>query len=213
MDLRQDLFSPERFSGEWLTVPERGKASAVETLMLQLVGANRKSRPVPLEQQAGKINYLIGNDSSAWRKDVPTYRKVSYGDVYRNIDLVYYGNPQQMEFDFEVRPGGDPADILVEFPGAAPLHLDGAGNLTIHAGRAGADDARSAIKLHAPVTYQMAGGVRREIATRFVMQGPTSVGFVLADYDHAQPLVIDPVMTYSTFLGGGVSNTATIVIQ
>src|SRR5204863_3868068 len=88
------------------------------TLRMSLVGAARKPLVSGLDEQPGKANYFIGKDRSKWRTNVPTYAKVQYQNVYPGIDLVYYGNQRQLEYDFVVAPGADPKKIMLGFKGA-----------------------------------------------------------------------------------------------
>jgi len=164
-------------------------------LRMSLVGAARKPLVSGLEEQPGKANYFTGNDPAKWRTSVPTYAKVHYSEVYPGIDLLYYGNQRQLEYDFVVAPGADPQNITLAFKGAYKIAID-AGNLVVHVGG-------SEIRQHKPVIYQEIDGVRREIRGGYVLKGANRVGFRLATYDRSRPLVIDPVLAYSTYLGGG----------
>jgi hypothetical protein len=102
--------------------PEPQKTSAV--LRMHLIGANPHSQVAGMDQLPGTTNYFLGKDSHSWRTGVETYRKVSYQNVYPGIDLVYYGNQRQLEYDFVVAPGSDPAAIKVSMAGASKMHLD-----------------------------------------------------------------------------------------
>ncbi len=171
-------------------------------LRMSLVGAAREPQVRGLEEQPGKANYFIGKDRSKWRTNVPTYAKVQYQNVYPGIDLVYYGNQQQLEYDFVVAPGADPGKIVLGFKGADKLEIDAQGELVLHA--AGGD-----IRQHKPIIYQSVDGTRQEIEGSYVRQGAKRVGFQLGAYDKTRPLIIDPVvLAYSTFLGGSDSDGA-----
>jgi len=171
-------------------------------LRMSLVGAAREPQVRGLEEQPGKANYFIGKDRSKWRTNVPTYAKVQYQNVYPGIDLVYYGNQQQLEYDFVVAPGADPRKIVLGFKGADKLEIDAQGELVLHA--AGGD-----IRQHKPIIYQSVDGTRQEIEGSYVRQGAKRVGFQLGAYDKTRPLIIDPVvLAYSTFLGGSDSDGA-----
>jgi photosystem II stability/assembly factor-like uncharacterized protein len=162
---------------------------------MQVLGANPAAPVSGLDQLPGQVNYFIGNDPSHWHTHVPTYAKVEYQQVYPGIDLVYYGNQQQLEYDFVVAPGADPSPIGLGFTGADRVEVDGQGDLVVHGGS-------QEVRQHKPVVYQEMSGRRREVASGFVLRGPGQVGFQLAAYDPGQPLVIDPMLTYSTYLGG-----------
>jgi beta-propeller repeat-containing protein len=166
-------------------------------LRMSLVGAARQPIVSGIEEQPGKANYFIGRDPAKWRTDVPIYAKVRYENVYPGIDLVYYGNQRQLEYDFVVAPGADPQKIVLSFKGADKLEIGAEGDLVLHA--AGGD-----IRQNKPVIYQKIDGVRREIDGRYVIRPGKRVGFQLAAYDTTRPLIIDPVvLAYSTYLGGG----------
>src|SRR5438876_6210356 len=164
-------------------------------LRMSLVGAARKPLVSGLDPLPGKANYFVGKDPAKWRTNVPTYAKVHYREVYPGIDLVYYGNQRQLEHDFVVAPGADPKRIVLGFKGANKIEIDTQGELVLHA-------ARGDVRLRKPVIYQEIDGVRQEIAGRYVRKGANRIGFKLAAYDATRPLVIDPVLSYSTYLGG-----------
>ena len=164
-------------------------------LRMSLVGAAPKPFVSGLDELRGKANYFIGSDPAKWRTNVPTYAKVHYRDVYPGIDLLYYGNQRQLEYDFVVAPGADPNAIVLGFQGAERLEIDAQGELVLHS-------AGGAIRQRKPFIYQEIDGVRREIDGGYVLRGKNRVGFQVAAYDSTRPLVIDPVLVYSTFLGG-----------
>jgi len=169
----------------------RGESVA---LRMSLVGAARKPTVSGTDELPGKANYFIGKDRSKWRTNVPTYARVHYREVYPGIDLVYYGNQRQLEYDFVVAPGANPKKIVLGFRGADKLEIDSQGELVLHT--AGGD-----VRQHKPVIYQEIDGVRQEIAGSYVRKGADRVGFRLAAYDTTRPLIIDPVLAYSTYLG------------
>ena len=165
-------------------------------LRMSLVGAAPKPVVSGLDELPGKVNYFIGKDRSKWRTNLPTYARVHYREVYPGIDLVYYGNQHQLEYDFVLAPGADPKKIVLGFKGADKLEIDAQGDLVLHA--AGGD-----LRQHKPIMYQTIDGIRREIAGGYVRKGTERLGFQVAAYDTTQPLIIDPVvLSYSTYLGG-----------
>jgi Beta-propeller repeat len=170
-------------------------------LRMSLVGAAHKPLVSGLEEQPGKANYFIGSDPARWRTKVPTYAKVQYREVYPGIDLVYYGNQRQLEYDFVVAPGADPKKIVLDFKGADKLEIETQGDLVLHA-------AGGHIRQHKPVIYQEIEGVLRKIDGGYVLKDGTHVGFEIAAYDAGRPLIIDPVLFYSTFLGGTLNDIA-----
>lgn len=173
-------------------------------LRMRLVGAN-DSPPVRGEVElAGKVNYFIGNNPARWHKNVPTFGRVQLTGVYPGIDLVYYGNEGRLEYDFVLAPGANPNQIAFEFNGADRIELDAQGDLIAWvAGRE--------VRWQKPVVYQEFDGRRIEVAGAYRLDGGSltyetkgshRIGFELAAYDRSQPLVIDPVLVYSTYLGG-----------
>ncbi len=172
-----------------------GGNQSAETIRMRLLGANPAPRVLGAEELPGKANYFIGNDPSQWRTNVPTYAKVRYKDVYPGIDLVYYGHQGQFEYDFAVAPGTDPRSIRLAFAGGGKASIDKNGDLLLRA-------ASGEVRFQKPVVYQNAGGVREPVEGSYVMATAKSVGFCLGKYDQSQPLVIDPVLSYSTYLGG-----------
>jgi hypothetical protein len=173
-------------------------ASAV--LRMGLAGANPRPLASGLKALPGSANYLIGDDASKWRTNVPTYGRVRYQGVYPGIDLVYYGNQRQLEYDFVVAPGADPRKIELDLQGVDELEIDGGGDLVLRT--AGGDT-----RLKRPIVYQEIDGVRRQISGRYILKGTTQVGFEIANYDTSRPLTIDPVLAYSTFLAGNDSDS------
>ena len=151
-----------------------------------------------VDRLPGIANYFLGNDPSKWRTSIPTYACVQYAGVYPGISLVYYGNQRQLEYDFQVSPGADPSHIRLRFSGADRLSLDERGDLVVQ--------AQGQILLqHKPVVYQDVAGERHAVAGAFLLEG-NQVGFALGGYDRSQALIIDPVLSYSTYLGGSGGN-------
>jgi hypothetical protein len=199
---------------------------APHVLRMRLVGSNPKARLIGLDELPGRSNYFIGNDPANWRTNVPNYLKVKCKDIYPGIDLIYYGNHRRLEYDLVIAPGADPARIKLSFAGMDGMHVDPAsGDLVL---QVGADEVR----FHKPTVSQPAverarlcpvlrtsTGFRidetssvphREFPVpnqeavngRFVLASDNRVVFALAGYDHKRALVIDPVLTYSSYLGG-----------
>jgi len=171
----------------------RGAATGT-ALRISFAGANPRPRVTGLEELPGKANYFIGNDPAKWRTNVPTYAKVRYTDLYPRIDLLYYGNQRQLEYDLVVRPGADPTRIVLDIQGADRLQVDAQGDLVLQM-------TVGPIRQRKPVIYQEIDGVRKDIPGGYVLKGEHQVGYKVAAYDASQPLVIDPVLSYSTYLG------------
>ena len=165
------------------------------TVRMRLVGADADAKLTGLEQQAAMVNYFRGNDPKLWHTQIPTFARVKAARVYPGVDLVYYGNQRQLEFDFVVAPGADPNQIALKFEGAEKVEINASGQLVL-------TTSGGQILQHKPVIYQEVDGVRHEISGGYVLQNKQQVGFQVASYDHTQPLVIDPTLSYSTYLGG-----------
>jgi hypothetical protein len=143
----------------------------------------------------GRVNSFVG-DASAWRTNVPTFGRVEFDEVYPGVDLVYYGTDQrQLEYDFVVAPGADPSSIALRFDGASRVELTADGLLLLHTDSA-------PLRLEAPVTYQKVRGQRVEVQSRYELSDDGTVRFDVGDYDPRLTLIIDPVLGYSTYLGG-----------
>ena len=141
-------------------------------------------------------NHVQGNDRTKWRTGLPAYERVAYADVYPGVDLVYYGNQQQLEYDFVVAPGASHDAIDLAFSGQTGLSIDDAGQLVIAT-------TRGAVVQRAPLVYQEdAEGSHQPVDGGYVIRGDGHVGFRVGSYDARRPLVIDPVLGYSTYLGG-----------
>src|SRR5208283_3650339 len=177
--------------------PEAGptiKSTVGGVLRMKLRNANPAAKVTGADELAGTSNYFIGNDPKKWRSNVPTYAKVKDEGIYSGIDLVYYGNQQQLEYDFIVAPGADPHRIQFEVRGAMRIRQDAQGDLVLKM-------AEGEIRWHKPVVYQEKDGARQEITARYAITDANRVGFELAKYDASKPLYIDPLI-YSTYLGG-----------
>jgi hypothetical protein len=174
------------------------------SLRMKFRGANLAPEISGVDEQSGKTNYFVGNDPSKWHSNVPTYSKVRYKNVYSGIDLVYYGNQQRLEYDFIVGPGADPERIGFDLQGASKISRSAAGDLVVAMGE-------KEIRWHKPLAYQEDGGVRHEIAGRYVIKSKRHVGFELSNYDRSKTLFIDPVLAYSTYLGGSLDDAANAI--
>ena len=172
------------------TTPRKGTV-----LRLKMLNANTTATIAGLDQMPGMTNYFLGNDPRKWHVNVPNFAKVRYSNLYPGIDLIYYGNQQQLESDFILAPGADPHKIQFEVDGANRMRLDARGNLVF-----GTDSGE--VRLLRPGIYQMVNGARVEVAGRYVLLAENRVGFDVSPYDVAEPLIIDPTLVYATFLGG-----------
>jgi hypothetical protein len=166
-----------------------------DVVRMQLSDANAGSVPVGVERLPGTSNYFRGNDPAKWIANVPNFAKVRYAGIYPGVDLIYYGNQRQLEYDFIVAPGASPNAIRLHFSGARSVKLSASGDLAIAA-------ENGSIAFQKPAIYQMKDGRRQPIAGAFKLLADNSVGFQLGRYDRSRPLVIDPILAYSTYFGG-----------
>ncbi len=196
----------DRKAGPALPFPSRRLADSAESstvLRMRLIGANASAAVTGAGELPGKSNYFLGNDPHKWRTNVPTYARVKYKDVYQGVDLVYYGSQSgRLEYDFVVAPGANPTAIALavgaEPPRAhrdAPLQIAADGDLVI-------PTESGEVRFQKPLIYQESSGGRREIPGGYVLKGAREVAFKVGAYDPTRPLVIDPVLAYSTYLGG-----------
>ena len=162
---------------------------------MRFVGANRAAKIEGLDAQPTNANYYLGIDPSRWTTHATTWSKIQYHGLYPGTDLFFHEHDHALEYDFEVKPGGDPRAITLEFDWTSTLRVDAQGNLVLCA-------QTGEITWLKPVAYQGSGPSRRPIAAEFVVQAPNRASFAVADYDRSQTLVIDPVLGFSTFLGG-----------
>jgi Beta-propeller repeat/HYDIN/CFA65/VesB-like, Ig-like domain len=179
-------------NGQGDTGSSSGTADVVQ---LKLLGANPEARIRASEQLPGTTSYFLGNDPRKRHTNIPNYARVRYHEIYPGVDLAYYGRQGQLENDFIVGPGSDPKLISLGLEGAKQIRLDASGGLvlTVREGQ---------VYLQRPRAYQGKGENRRAVAVHYVFRGGNRVGFGLGAYDHHQELVIDPVLSYSTYLGG-----------
>jgi hypothetical protein len=175
--------------------PEVSRFERGSWLRLQFLHSSPNALMSPAEEQVGKINYLIGNDPKSWHVNIPTYAKVKQRNLYPGVDVVYYGTLQQLEYDFVVSPGANPRAIELAFSGADRVRLDENGNLT-------ASVAAGDVCMRKPLAYQQdRKGQRQLVAANYVLHGrhaTVSVG----SYDPKRELIIDPILEYSTYVGG-----------
>jgi hypothetical protein len=162
---------------------------------MKMIGANRDPEVVGEGEMAGKVNYFRGHNPTNWNKDVATYASVSYREVYPGVDLVYYGKQRQLEYDFVVAPNRDPRKIRLNFSGVRGVVIDKTGALVI-------ETAAGQIRQQPPVAYQEIDGRRQPVTAAYVLKNQREVAFKIGDYDPTRTLVIDPVIDYSTYLGG-----------
>lgn len=174
-------------------------------LDVKLAGANPAVAIQGLEPASGRVNYFIGNQPEEWRAGIGTFARVRCGQVYPGIDLVYYGQQEALEYDFEVAPGANPEAIQLVFEGAKNVEIDARGDMVIQT-------AAGVVTHRRPVARQVIEGRVQEVAARFRLSetgpGVWQAGLELGRYDATQKIVIDPVLVFSTFLGGSGDDQA-----
>ena len=159
------------------------------------MGANAKARPEGVSRLPGTVSYLIGNDPSGWRTSLPTYGEVVYRNLWPGVDMAFHGDKGHLKYELVVRPGARVKDIGLAYREADRLSVDSRGNLRIGTPLGTLIDSK-------PLSYQQIGGRRLPVRSRFVLGPDGAFGFVLGGCDRRRPLVIDPGLAYSTYVGG-----------
>jgi hypothetical protein len=171
-----------------------GTSGTGTALTMQLVGGNSSAPAVASDPLITHTNYLVGPSSSQWITNVPSYGQVTYHDVYQGTDLTYSGNQGQLEYTFTVSPGAKVNAIQLQFQGQQSLSVDSHGNLVIQT-------AGGSLMELAPVAYQVnADGSHSAVSDHYVLEGNGRVGFAVGAYDPTRPLIIDPTLSYSSYL-------------
>src|SRR5262249_17226873 len=150
--------------------------------------------------------YFIGNDPQKWHSNIPTYAKVEYQDIYPGVDMTYNGNQRQLKYDLLVHPGTDPEIIKLAFQGADSLEIDSQGDLVLHT-------VFGEVRQNKPLIYQDVDGVKQIVAGNYELKDKHEIGFHVAAYNANKPLVIDPVLSYSTCLGGSGTDSNGIAMD
>jgi hypothetical protein len=174
-------------------------------LRMKLVDANADAAVTGMDEMVTKVSYFVGSDPSKWHAALPAFRRVRYGEIYPGIDLVYYGNQRQLEYDFVVSPGADCKRISLVFEGADKVEVEEtSGDLLLHT-------SLGVLRQHQPQVYQEVNGTRRMIPGHYFKRTGGEIGFTVASYNRDKALVIDPTLVYSTYLGGtGVAQGSTV---
>jgi Beta-propeller repeat len=170
-----------------------------QRVSMKLEGANSAAFVSGVGQQVARANYFIGNDPAKWVRDVETYSGVFYSSVYRGVDLMFHSNERELEYDFTVAPEGDPNTIRLRFDGADNARITSDGALIL-------GTAAGELRHERPFAYQQSNGSMTPVQTVFKKRSDGTIGFQVGDYDRTLPLVIDPVLVYSTYLGGAASD-------
>lgn len=188
-----------------LTVSERTTSGLQKAgIEMRLKSANTNAKPLGVDELPGHSNYFIGNNPSRWLRNIPQFSRVQYHDVYPGIDLAFYGNQHQLEYDFDVAPGADARQIELNFKGASKIEVASNGDLVL--GLNGRE-----LRFQAPHVYQKSETGEQAIAATFVLRGDDSAGFDVGSYDHTRALIIDPVLTFSSYLGGSGDESCSVI--
>jgi len=172
-----------------------GQADSTAVLRMHLLGGNSLAMVEATIPVAGTTNYFLGNDRSKWRSGVARFARVSYQNVYPGVNMAFHGAERELEFDFVLAPGANPEPIGFQVSGNQGIKTDDSGNLIL-------SSAAGDVLLHKPVAYQQQDGARQPVDARFVLEANNQVRFELGNYDRSRELVIDPSVSYATYLGG-----------
>ncbi len=173
---------------------------------LQLVQASQSLQPEGQGDRGGRSHYIKGRDETQWRMDVPHFDRVVYREVYPGVDWIFYGNARRLEYDFVLEPGADPSAIAMRFDTAVSVNLEGQEIV--------ADIAGERLALATPKAFQRIGNATVSVEVAYVLSGSGAISFRLGDYDTAHTLIIDPLVSYATYLGGaGADVVADIAVD
>jgi hypothetical protein len=201
--LRLDSKRSLRESRQFFEQPPR--VESLDLIDMRLLRANSESAVYGEDQLPGTVNYIIGNNEKNWHTGIPTFSRVKYESIYRGIDLIYYGTQRDLEFDFVVAPGASPKAIKLQLRGARRLSIDANGNLIVVA-------SQGNISFRRPIAYQIgANNERQHVASAFRITQGNTVEFVVGSYDQNKPIIIDPILNYSTYFGPGSAAVAVAV--
>lgn len=226
---QRSVISDQRLNAKHQTLNTKHQTPDTKLIKLSFISANKNPEIIGEGLQEGKVNYFIGNDPKRWKTDMPTYEAIVYKEVYPGIDIKFYGNNRQMEYDIIVKPGADPSPILFSYEGIKGIRVTEEGDLEIEltltppspAGGEGRKGGEKIIQKR-PYIYQEIDGKKVEVAGRFKIlneevitltppsplegegkgEGESVYGFDVVSYDKRHPLIIDPILVYSTYLGG-----------
>ncbi|MGB2633355.1 MAG: SBBP repeat-containing protein [Candidatus Acidiferrum sp.] len=197
--------SPRHRAASIRAIRKARKAEETTAVRMQLEGASPNPDIFGMERLPARVNYFIGNDPKKWHTDVPAFARVKYIGVYPGVDLVFYGNQRRLEYDFIVAPGVDPKSIQLKIGGAQKMRVNSHGDLVLSV-------PGGKLELQKPLIYQEVRGERHEIAGNFIVDGHNSVSFSVPNYDRSAPLILDPVLSYATYLGGTADDTGNAIV-
>lgn len=175
--------------------------SSPTVLRLKLEGAQADTKFEGLDALPGVSNYLIGRNRSRWISGIPLYSQVASHGLAPGLDMVYYGNQEKLEYDFVVQPGADPRAVRFSVEGAQSVQVNGQGDVELQTNQ-------GSVFLRAPSLYQESDGQKNSVEGRYELEEGNKIGFEVKDYDRSKPLVIDPILDYSTYLGGSGNDSS-----
>src|SRR5215208_6903263 len=164
-------------------------------LALDFLGADPDATLEAQKRLSGEVNYLVGDDPAEWRQGLPTHAELLYGGLWPGIDMAVRGEGGKLKYEFHLKPGSLVEDVRLAYRGAEGLSVGAGGELLVRTSLGVLKDA-------APVSYQLIGGERVPVKSRYVLKGDGGYGFAVGAYDPRYPLIIDPGLAYSTLLGG-----------
>src|SRR5215217_9045262 len=165
-------------------------------LALDFLGANPHATLEAQERLSGGVNYLVGDDPAEWQQGLPTHGELLYGGLWPGVDMAVRGEEGgKLKYEFHLQPGASVEDVRLAYRGAEVLSVGAGGELLVQT-------SLSVLKDAAPVSYQRIGGERVPVESRYRLTGDGGYGFAVGSHDPRYPLVIDPELDYSTFLGG-----------
>lgn len=171
------------------------------TVRMRFVGANSRAQILGKDELPGKINYLVGNNPSQWQTGMATFARLRVEQLYPGVNLTYYGNQRQLEYDLAIAPGVNPDAIQIRFGGVDKTSIGAQGELILALGKDEIDQPK-------PVIYQVINGQRQVVSGGYRLVDAHTVAFAIGKYDGRLPLVIDPVLSFSTYFGGNGNDTA-----
>jgi hypothetical protein len=170
----------------------RPNAAGLSVVSMRLAGASENAEIAGTEQLPGHSNYFIGNDPTRWHRNIPQFGRVRYRDVYPGVDLDFYGKQGRLEYDFDVHPGADLRQIELDFSGTQGMTVAANGDLVLSVGG-------RELRFQSPHVYQQSDAGVQPVAGKFLLRGQDRIAFEVGDYDRSRTLVIDPVLSFSTY--------------
>jgi hypothetical protein len=184
-----------------LPAADQGERS---TVALRFSGTPGNAVLAPERPTAHKTHYFLGDAAQQQFKDIANFERVAYRSIYPGVDAVFYGRGGKVEYDLVLQPGADPHAIALEFAGAGKIEVDAEGDLLVHA-------AQGVLRQHKPFVYQVRGGERQAVPSQYRLLPGGKVGVELAGYDERYAVTVDPVLSYSTYLGGTLGESGNAI--